>query len=167
MISWWSKHVGMILSVLMCDIWINVLLHTSSLVGPLHIVPFVRFGISSFFKISYMTKGIYFKDTIPTATTKRIFRRNFVIEKGRWRKWIVETNRAKYTIWRIIFSYLDRAVNRKEHYVGFMIHPIFQPRFMSLHRNNVTDYYQLYPTLESQHLPPKPYSSQQKKKKPE
>jgi hypothetical protein len=23
MISWWSKHVGVILSVLMCDIWIN------------------------------------------------------------------------------------------------------------------------------------------------
>jgi hypothetical protein len=38
MISWWSKHVGVILSVLMCDIWINVLLHTSALVGPLHIV---------------------------------------------------------------------------------------------------------------------------------
>jgi hypothetical protein len=38
MISWWSKHVGVILSVLMCDIWINVLLHTSALVGPLHII---------------------------------------------------------------------------------------------------------------------------------
>jgi hypothetical protein len=38
MISWLSKHVGVILSVLMCDIWINVLLHTSALVGPLHIV---------------------------------------------------------------------------------------------------------------------------------
>jgi hypothetical protein len=39
--SWWSKHVGVILSVLnvlMCDIWINVLLHTSAFVGPLHIV---------------------------------------------------------------------------------------------------------------------------------
>jgi hypothetical protein len=29
---------GVILSVLMCDIWINVLLQTSALVGPLHIV---------------------------------------------------------------------------------------------------------------------------------
>jgi hypothetical protein len=38
MISWWSKHVGMILSVLMFDIWINVLLQTSALIGPLHIV---------------------------------------------------------------------------------------------------------------------------------
>jgi hypothetical protein len=38
MISWWSKHVGVILSVLMCDIWINVLLQTSALVGPLHIL---------------------------------------------------------------------------------------------------------------------------------
>jgi hypothetical protein len=38
MISWWSKHVGVILSVLMCDIWINVLLHTSALVGQLYIV---------------------------------------------------------------------------------------------------------------------------------
>jgi hypothetical protein len=38
MISWWSKHVGVILSVLMCDIWIIVLLQTSALVGPLHIV---------------------------------------------------------------------------------------------------------------------------------
>jgi hypothetical protein len=28
MISWWSKHVGVILNVLMCDIWINVLLST-------------------------------------------------------------------------------------------------------------------------------------------
>jgi hypothetical protein len=38
MISWWSKHVGAILSVLMCDIWINVLLQTIALVGPKHIV---------------------------------------------------------------------------------------------------------------------------------
>ena len=46
-------------------------------------LPFVHFDISSFFKISFMAKEIYFKDKIPTATTKRIFRRNFVIEKGR------------------------------------------------------------------------------------
>jgi hypothetical protein len=39
MIIWWSKHVGVILSVLMCDIWINVLLQTSALVGPLYVVP--------------------------------------------------------------------------------------------------------------------------------
>jgi hypothetical protein len=38
MISWWSKHVRVILSVLACDIWINVLLQTSALVGPLYIV---------------------------------------------------------------------------------------------------------------------------------
>jgi hypothetical protein len=40
MISWWLKHVGVILSVLMCDIRINVLLQTSALhvVGPLHIL---------------------------------------------------------------------------------------------------------------------------------
>jgi hypothetical protein len=37
MIIWWSKHVGAILSVLVCDIWINVLLQTSALVGPLYI----------------------------------------------------------------------------------------------------------------------------------
>jgi hypothetical protein len=37
MISWWSKHVGVILSVLMCDICINALLHASALVGPLQI----------------------------------------------------------------------------------------------------------------------------------
>jgi hypothetical protein len=38
MISWWSKHVGVILIILMCEIWISVLLQTSALVGPLHIV---------------------------------------------------------------------------------------------------------------------------------
>jgi hypothetical protein len=38
MISWWSKHVGVILSVLMCDIRINVLLQTSALDGTLYIV---------------------------------------------------------------------------------------------------------------------------------
>jgi hypothetical protein len=38
MISWWSKHVRVVLSVLMCDIWINVLLQTSAFVGPLYIV---------------------------------------------------------------------------------------------------------------------------------
>jgi hypothetical protein len=38
MIIWWSKHVGVILSVLVCDIFINVLLQTSALVGPLYIV---------------------------------------------------------------------------------------------------------------------------------
>jgi hypothetical protein len=38
MIIWWSKHVGVILNVLVCDIWINVLLQTSALVGPSYIV---------------------------------------------------------------------------------------------------------------------------------
>jgi hypothetical protein len=38
MISWWSKHVGVVLSIWMCDISINVLLYISALVGPLHIV---------------------------------------------------------------------------------------------------------------------------------
>jgi hypothetical protein len=38
MIIWWSKHVGVILSVLVCDIWFNVLLQISALVGPLYIV---------------------------------------------------------------------------------------------------------------------------------
>jgi hypothetical protein len=38
LIIWWSKHVGVILSVLVCDIWIDVLLQTSALVGPLYIV---------------------------------------------------------------------------------------------------------------------------------
>jgi hypothetical protein len=38
MIIWWSKHVGVILSVLVCDILINVLLQTSALGGPLYIV---------------------------------------------------------------------------------------------------------------------------------
>jgi hypothetical protein len=38
MIIWWSKHVGVILSVLVCDIWIDILLQTSALVGPLYIV---------------------------------------------------------------------------------------------------------------------------------
>jgi hypothetical protein len=35
MIIWWSKNVGVILNVLVCDIWINVLLQTNTLVGPL------------------------------------------------------------------------------------------------------------------------------------
>jgi uncharacterized membrane protein YqaE (UPF0057 family) len=61
MISWWLTHAGVILSVLMCDIWINVLLQTSALVGLLHVVnwnarwngeihmffPFARSGTSS------------------------------------------------------------------------------------------------------------------------
>jgi hypothetical protein len=38
MIIWWSKYVGVILSVLVCDILINVLLQTSALVGPLYTV---------------------------------------------------------------------------------------------------------------------------------
>jgi hypothetical protein len=48
-ISWWSKHVGVILSVLMCDIWINVLLQTSALVGPLHIAHVLIWFVSFFF----------------------------------------------------------------------------------------------------------------------
>jgi hypothetical protein len=38
MIIRWSKHVGVILSVLVCDILINVLLQTGALVGPLYVV---------------------------------------------------------------------------------------------------------------------------------
>jgi hypothetical protein len=43
MISWWSKHLEVILSVLMYDNWINVLLQTSALVGPLHVVSIIQF----------------------------------------------------------------------------------------------------------------------------
>jgi hypothetical protein len=39
---WWSKHVGVILNVLVCDIWINVLLQKSALVGPWYTVPSVQ-----------------------------------------------------------------------------------------------------------------------------
>jgi hypothetical protein len=35
-IIWWSKHVGANLNVLVCDIWINILLQTRALVGPLN-----------------------------------------------------------------------------------------------------------------------------------
>jgi hypothetical protein len=51
MISWWPKHVGVILSVLMCDIWINVLLQRSALVRPLDIVNF--YGTSQYFYSSF------------------------------------------------------------------------------------------------------------------
>jgi hypothetical protein len=37
MIVWWSKHVGVILNVLVCDIGINVLIQTSALVWPLYV----------------------------------------------------------------------------------------------------------------------------------
>jgi hypothetical protein len=46
MISWWSKYVGVILCVLVCDIWINVLLQTSALVGLLHIDHEIMFACS-------------------------------------------------------------------------------------------------------------------------
>jgi hypothetical protein len=38
MIIWWSKYVGVILNVLMCNIWINVLIQTIASVGPLYII---------------------------------------------------------------------------------------------------------------------------------
>jgi hypothetical protein len=38
MISWWSKHVGVILSALMCDIELMFYYKTSVLFGPLYIV---------------------------------------------------------------------------------------------------------------------------------
>jgi hypothetical protein len=38
MIIWSSKHVGVILSLLVCDSWINAVLQTSALVGPLYTV---------------------------------------------------------------------------------------------------------------------------------
>jgi hypothetical protein len=37
MIIWWSKHVGVILNILLCDIWINVLIQTSALIGQLYL----------------------------------------------------------------------------------------------------------------------------------
>jgi hypothetical protein len=54
MIIWWSKHVGVILSVLMCDIWINVLLQTSALIWPLYIY----YGLSLFELQIYYTVDI-------------------------------------------------------------------------------------------------------------
>jgi hypothetical protein len=41
-IIWWSKHVGVILSVLVCDIRINVLLQTSALVELLYTVQWIE-----------------------------------------------------------------------------------------------------------------------------
>jgi hypothetical protein len=50
---WWSKHVGVILSVLICDIWINVLLQTSALVGPLHIVRDILFSNTNQLRVDF------------------------------------------------------------------------------------------------------------------
>jgi hypothetical protein len=55
MIIWWSKHVGVILNVLVCDIWINVLLQTSALVGPLYIEQNLQFQILKFLLNSVVT----------------------------------------------------------------------------------------------------------------
>jgi hypothetical protein len=53
MIIWWSKDAGVILSVLVCDIWINVLLQRSALVGPLYIgmKRYLRIGVIDYLKI--------------------------------------------------------------------------------------------------------------------
>jgi hypothetical protein len=63
-ISWWSKHIGVILSVLMCDIWINVLLQTSALVGPLHIVNWnarwnSEMRMQCFINVPNLSKSLY------------------------------------------------------------------------------------------------------------
>jgi hypothetical protein len=60
--------LGVILSVLMRDIWINVLLQTSALVGPLHIVyPYMlQFEKSSAFFSS--TDGATYKHAAVIAT---------------------------------------------------------------------------------------------------
>jgi hypothetical protein len=60
MINWWSKHGGVILCVLVCDIWINVLLQTSALVGPLYIVTLLKFIYLTIFNIQKDYR--YFKD---------------------------------------------------------------------------------------------------------
>jgi hypothetical protein len=71
-ISWWSKHVGVILSVLTCDIWINVLLQTSALVGPLHIVLQLVQKFPAFYKtlrlIAVFTKAYFQVHVIPNPT---------------------------------------------------------------------------------------------------
>jgi hypothetical protein len=49
------ETVGVILSVLMCDIWINVLLQTSALVGPVYIVSWNARWNSETLNYSYVT----------------------------------------------------------------------------------------------------------------
>jgi hypothetical protein len=60
-IIWRSKHVGVILNVLVCDIWINVLLQASALVGPLYIV------ISNYF---YYTENNWSHDGVVAIRTR-------------------------------------------------------------------------------------------------
>jgi hypothetical protein len=58
MIIWWSKHVGMIVNVLVCDIWINVSIQTSALVGPLYIVNWNSRWNSGIFNTCIMLCGL-------------------------------------------------------------------------------------------------------------
>ena len=60
--------------------------------------PFVQFHISCFFKISFMAKEIYFKDTIPTATTKKYFEETLWSKKEDGESGLSERIRAKYRI---------------------------------------------------------------------
>jgi hypothetical protein len=62
MIIWLLKHVGVILSVLVRDIWINVLLQTSALFGPLYILKWnAQWNSEKLF--SFIYKFGYFKST--------------------------------------------------------------------------------------------------------
>jgi hypothetical protein len=45
LIIWWSKYVGVILNVLVCDVWINVSIQTSALVGPLYTESGIKFTV--------------------------------------------------------------------------------------------------------------------------
>jgi hypothetical protein len=64
MIIWWSKHVGVILSVLVCDIWINVFSQTDALVGPLYIVNWNARWNSEIPKINFTSTKIWTHRTL-------------------------------------------------------------------------------------------------------
>jgi hypothetical protein len=74
MINWW----WVILSVLICDIWINILLQTSALVGPLYIVNWnARWNIEKWlyvfdwFHVASNMSGLWARHAFPTSTNWR------------------------------------------------------------------------------------------------
>jgi hypothetical protein len=90
MIIWWSKHVGVILNVLVCDVWINVLIQTSALVWPLYIARCSCFVTKSAFTMNELGSlwGMKYNN-LSWPTDTRFYREQKRLDRSLGREYVM------------------------------------------------------------------------------
>jgi hypothetical protein len=167
MIIWWSKHVGVILNVLVCDILINVLLQTNALVGPLCITTYVCFiyAVYLFWFVQFIFIIADFQSISPACMYRALYSYTLLVNLRLWVHFprIVETRGSMFVFNSLPTYHMTKPTTYTISWTTFIIQVhLHVSAFKVIFRNTIL----LIQTTSSKMNPPHTVSLFSPKSKP-